>query len=372
MKILLTGGGTGGHIFPILAIVSEIKRVKENIDFLWIGMKKSQEERFAERNNIPFKGISGGKLRRYFSWQNFFDFFKIPLGFIQAFFIIKKFKPDIVFGKGGYVSLSVVLASKLLGIPVLIHESDVFPGLTNRFLASFVDKIAITFAETKKYFTRYKDKLILTGNPIRPEILSANKKRGYRILGLDYGKPVILVIGGSQGAVKLNEVLVKALPDLLKKYQIIHLTGEKNIKEVLKNVALLKIEKNQIKNYHPYPFLLGEKIGDALICADLIISRAGSNTLSEIAALNKPSILIPYPYGSGGHQIENAKVFQRKGAAVLIEEAELNKNRLIEEINRLFSNREKLESMILKTFSLSHLEANQKIIKEILRQDKDA
>lgn len=378
MRILLTGGGTGGHVMPILAVISEIKhyfktKTNESVEFLWLGSKYGPEKIAAQEEKIPYKSISCGKLRRYWSWQNFVDIFRIPIGTIQAFFAIKKFRPDVAFSKGGYVSVPAVLACFLQSIPCLIHESDVILGLANKIMLRFADKIAITFPETKKELTKYKDKLVITGNPVRKEILSGSKKRGYRIFGLEFGKPVILILGGSQGAQKINEVIIEALPYLLSRYQIIHLCGKKNFKKV--SNAILKIPKikNQIKNYHLFSSLFGEKIADALTCSDLVISRAGSNILCELAVLGKPTILIPYPYASAIHQKKNAKLFTDKKAAEMIEEERLNANSLIKKIDQLFLNPKKLEELsinILKISNQINKKASEKIIDELLKLRK--
>lgn len=374
MRILLTGGGTGGHVMPVLAVISELKhyfkiKADEPVEFLWLGSKYGPEKIAAQEEKIPYKSISCGKLRRYWSWQNFVDIFRIPIGVIQAFLTIRKFKPDVAFSKGGYVSVPAVLACFLLSIPCLIHESDVVLGLSNRKMLRFADKIAITFPETKE-FIKYKNKLVITGNPIRKEVLSGSKKRGYLIYGLDFGKPVILILGGSQGAQKINEVLIKALPHLLSRYQIIHLCGKKNFKEINDKISKISKIKNQISNYHLFPNLFGEKIADALASSDLVISRAGSNMLCELAALGKPAILIPYPYASALHQRKNAEIFTKKRAAEMINETDLIPDTLIKKIDQLFSNPRKLEELsvnILKISNQINGSAAEKIVNELLK-----
>jgi UDP-N-acetylglucosamine--N-acetylmuramyl-(pentapeptide) pyrophosphoryl-undecaprenol N-acetylglucosamine transferase len=373
MKILLTGGGTGGHVMPILAVISEVKnhfkiKTKEPVKFLWLGSKFGPEKIFAKESKITFREIPCGKLRRYFSLQNFVDIFRIPIGVTKAFFVIRKFKPDVAFSKGGYVSVPSVLACVLLSVPCLTHESDVALGLSNKKLLRFVDKIALTFPETQKGLEKFKDKLVITGNPIRKEILTGSKKRGYRIFGLEYGKPAILILGGSQGARKINEVLIKALPHLLSRYQIIHLCGKKNFNEI--RDAVSKISAEGRKNYHLFSSLYGEKMADALTSSDLVISRAGSNTLGELATLGKPAILIPYPYASAFHQRKNAEIFVKKEAAEMIDEIYLTKDALIKKIDQLFSNPAKLENLSTNMINLSNKidgKAAEKIADELLK-----
>lgn len=359
MKILLSGGGTGGHIIPILAVVFELKKLaKESIEFLWIGSKKGPEARFAKRNKIDFHRVFCGKLRRYFSLQNILDIFKVPLGILQAYFIIKKFKPDVLFSKGGYVSVPAVIACWLLRIPSLIHESDSTPGLANRFLSRFVTKIGLGFPEAEKYFEKFKEKIIVLGNPVRPQILFGSKKRGFSYFNLEDDRFVILVTGGSQGAERLNEIIAQAMPRLLEKYQVIHLYGKKQKIDTKK--------KMMRKYYHPFPFLEAEQMADALACADLIISRAGANILAEIAALAKPSILIPYPLAAQDHQMKNAKIFEKQGAAIVIDQVDLSANRLYQEIKRLFTDKEKLSQMAKSARKLAQPKASEKIAIEIL------
>lgn len=361
MKILLTGGGTGGHVFPILAVINEIKRLsREPVNFLWVGSKEGPEKDIAKKLNISYKSICTGKFRRYFSWQNLIDLFKIPVGKIQAFFIIKSFRPDVIFSKGGYVSIPAVLAGWFLRIPILIHESDTFPGLANRFLSRFVKKIAVSFKETEKYFP--VKKCVLTGNPIRPEILEGSKERGFRYFGLVYDRPVILVTGGSQGSRKINQVIIEALNKLLKKYQIIHLCGERQISSIKSQISNI-----DFKYYKLYPFLPTEQMADALTVADLVVSRAGANILAELAVLGKPSILIPLPTAASNHQEKNARLFEKNKAAWVIKEKDLTADVLFKEVNWLMTHKERLDKMSGNVLKLAKPEAAKRIAEEILK-----
>jgi len=360
MKILLTAGGTGGHIQPILAVISELRRIAQEkripLEFLWIGGKEGPEREFAQNKNIPFKGVSVGKIRRYFSWQNIVDFFKIPRGIIQAFSIVRKFKPDKVFGKGGYVSVPGVLASWLLHRPIIIHESDSTPGLANRFLSHFATKIAISFEESEKYFP--KDKCVLTGNPIHSEIPEGSKERGFSYFKLSKDKPIIFVTGGSQGARAINEIAKKAMPELLKICQVIHQAGIQNSK--------FKIQSSKNAAYRQYGFLKSKEMADAYAIADLIIARAGSNTLFELAALGKPSILIPLPTSAQNHQLRNARIFEESGGAQVILQKDLTQQVLLKNIKDLLDNKERLEGISRNISKLARLNAAKKIAEIII------
>ena len=372
MKIILTAGGTGGHIQPILAVVSELERIAQEkkipLEFLWIGGKEGPEREFAQNKNIPFKGVSVGKIRRYFSWQNIVDFFKIPRGIIHAFYIVRKFKPDKVFGKGGYVSVPGILASWLLHRSIIIHESDSIPGLANRFLSHFATKIAISFEECEKYFP--KGKCVLTGNPIRSEILEGSKERGFSYFKLGKDKPIIFVTGGSQGAKAINEIVEKAMPGLLKICQVIHQVGVQTSKFAPSPKRLWrvgdKIQNSKNIGYRRYGFLKSKEMVDAYAVADLVISRAGSNTLFELAALEKPSILIPLPTSAQNHQLRNARIFEESGAARVILQKDLTQQVLLKNIKDLLDNKERLEEISRNVSKLAKLDATRKIAKMII------
>ena len=359
MRILLTAGGTGGHIQPILAVVSELERIAQEkkipLEFLWVGGKEGPEREFAQNKNIPFRGISVGKIRRYFSWQNIVDFFKIPRGIIQAFSIVRKFKPDKVFGKGGYVSVPGVLASWLLHRSIIIHESDSIPGLANRFLSHFATKIAISFEECERYFP--KDKCVLTGNPISSEILEGSKERGFSYFKKSKDKPTMFVTGGSQGARAINEIVKKAMPELLKICQVIHQAGVQSAK--------FKVQSSKL-GYRQYGFLKSKEMADAYAIADLIIARTGSNTLFELAALEKPSILIPLPTSAQNHQLRNARIFEESGAAQVILQKDLTQQVLLKNIKDILDNKEKLEEMSRNVSKLARFDAAKKIAEIII------
>ncbi len=281
---------------------------------LYIGSADGVEKKMVEKIgvlpgiNMPYKSVACGKFRRYFSIENLIDIFKVPVGIFQAYFIIRKFKPAVVFSKGGFVSVPVVIAASRLEVPVIIHESDVRPGLANRICARYADKICVSFEETRKYFQKYARKIVFTGNPVRKSILTGVAEKGYKFAGLDKHRPVILVMGGSQGAQQINDLVRGGIDELLKKFQIVHIRGRGNL-----DISLHK------KGYVQYEFL-DEQMKDVYAISELVISRGGANSLAEIAALKKKALIIPLgTTASRGDQIENAQIFARRlGWGVLV------------------------------------------------------
>jgi UDP-N-acetylglucosamine--N-acetylmuramyl-(pentapeptide) pyrophosphoryl-undecaprenol N-acetylglucosamine transferase len=347
MKIVFTGGGTGGHIFPIIAIVRQLKKKSpsKNLGLFYIGPKDNFGTLFSQEGIKTFYILSG-KLRRYLDplslILNGFDIFlKIPIGFLQSFIYLFFLAPDVIFSKGGYGSFPVVFAGKILGIPIFLHESDSVPGLANRFLAHFAIEIFVSFPDTF-YFP--KDKIILVGNPIREELLNGNKNEAQKYFQLTGEKPIILILGGSQGAQRINDKVLEVLPHLLKDFEIIHQCGEKNFKSVKKEAEIF-IDEYLRKFYHPYPFLNEQELKLAYCVADLVISRAGAGVIFELSALGKPSILIPLPESAQEHQVRNAYIFAKSGAALILEEENFTPLFFVERIKYLFENPEYLEKM---------------------------
>lgn len=324
-KIILTGGGTAGHITPILAICEVLKR-NQQVEFLYIGGRNNLEKEIARKNNLPFKGIITGKRRNYFSFLNFIDLFKVGIGILQARFILKKFRPDIIFAKGGYVSFPLIYCAKSLKIPLVIHESDTMMGKSNRHSVSYAKKICLGFP-LKYYEDLPLEKAVYTGTPVVKAFFTAHKEKNIR--------PTILITGGSQGSEKLNNIITEILPELVRKYEIYHLTGEKNIEE----------QKNKFsnENYHPLGFT--DQMADLMNKADLIISRAGANTLAEISALGKAAILVPLLSSHLNHQEINANIYEEVNAAVNLSESHLTSSSLGSIINRLMED-EKLRSLL--------------------------
>jgi UDP-N-acetylglucosamine--N-acetylmuramyl-(pentapeptide) pyrophosphoryl-undecaprenol N-acetylglucosamine transferase len=354
MKIIFTGGGTAGHIFPIIAIAREIKKSYKDGDlaFFYIGPKDDFAENIFSKEGINIKFVLSGKIRRYFSLESFFNniidiFFKIPIGFLQSFFWIFVLSPDLIFSKGGYGSLPVSLAGWLLFVPIVLHESDVEPGLANKILSKLSIEIFISFpVESTSFFP--SNKMVYVGNPIRSELLTGSREEARRLFNLKFDKPVLLIMGGSQGSERINDLILDILPKLLKNFEVIHQTGVKNFERV-KNEAKASLyaqeENNLSEYYHPIAFFSEEELRHAYKAADLIISRAGSGSIFEIAAVGKPSILIPLPESAQNHQVKNAYSYSKRGACIVIEEVNLRPNFFLEEIKLLLANKEKVEFM---------------------------
>ena len=318
--VVFTGGGTGGHIYPGLAIADELKKIagKETIKIVWIGSKKPLDKNIVSQSDSVdiFKGIPSGKLRRYFSLQNFLDVFKIFFGFVSAFFLLLRYKPVFIFSKGGFVSVPPCIAAKLLKIPVYTHECDFSPGLATRINARFAKNILVSFPETKERFSvDMQKKVIITGNPVRPVFHTASKQKGLQFLGLEkLEKPLLLVVGGSLGARQINTLVLENIDWLCKHFVVLHQTGKNQIEEQLIH-----------KDYYPMEFIYNE-MPDVMDLADVVLSRAGSNFLWECVTLEKPMVLIPLS-GSGtrGDQVENAHWFEEKNAAKVLMGTDITK-----------------------------------------------
>ena len=325
-KIVLTGGGTAGHVTPNIALLPFLKEAGYEISY--IGSYDGIEKRLIEDFNIPYKGISTGKLRRYLDIKNFTDPFRVIKGFSEAKKYLKEYKPDIVFSKGGFVSVPVVRAAAMLKIPCIIHESDMTPGLANKLCIPVAKKVCCNFPETLANLP--ENKAVLTGSPIREELKNGNKIAGLEMCGFTSNKPVIMVIGGSLGAASVNEVVRKALPQLLENFQIVHLCGKDKIDNLLLNT----------KGYKQFEYIKSE-LKDLFAMADIVISRAGANAICELLALKKPNILIPLPAKSSrGDQLLNAKSFQEQGYSIVINEDDLSEILLTQKVNELYQNRD--------------------------------
>jgi len=351
MKIVFTGGGTGGHIFPIISIIRELKKIYpyENLKLYYIGPKDKFSEFLFQNEQVKVKTIFTGKIRRYLNFvsffQNIFDIFiKIPLGIIQSFFILIFLWPDLIFAKGGYGSIPVVLVGKMLFRTIFIHESDIAPGKTNKIIAKFAKEIFTAFPETKFY--QEQEKIICVGNPLRAELLSADnsKEKGKKLFNIESSKPVIFIMGGSQGAQKINDRVLEVLPAFLKDFEIIHQCGRKNYAQIKKEFEII-LKKEEQARYHLYSFLNEEQLREAYNVCDFIISRAGSGSIFEIAAVGKPSILVPIAGSAQNHQYLNAYYYQKIGACEVIEEANFKPHFLLERIKYFFANPLLLEEM---------------------------
>ncbi len=326
-KVLLTGGGTAGHVTPNMALIPELKNL--GCEILYVGSYDGIERKLIEDINIPYKGISSGKLRRYMSLKNFTDPFRVVKGYSEAKKIVKEYKPDVLFSKGGFVSVPVVLAAKKYNVPIIIHESDMTPGLANKISIPYAKVVCHNFPETANHLP--ENKALLTGSPIRKELMSGNKITGLNFCGFTANKPVIMVTGGSLGSEAINRAIREALPSLLEKYQIVHLCGKGKTDETLKNK----------EGYIQFEYIKDE-MKDIFAMSDIVISRAGANAICEIQALKKPSILIPLPASaSRGDQILNANSFEKQGFSKVLDEETLTNEILINAIDDIFTNKDK-------------------------------
>lgn len=370
IKILFTGGGTGGHIIPIIAISREIRRLHNNndLELHYMGPKNELSLLLLAQENLKAHTIVTGKVRRYFSFENITDvLFKMPFGFLQSLFFLLLIRPKLVFSKGGSGSTVACFCAKIFGIPIFIHESDSFPGLSNQMSSKWAKKVFISFPRTE-YFDL--SKAILVGNPIKKEITEGNVDSAKEIFNLTLEKPVVLFLGGSQGAQALNDFILIILNDLLKDYEVIHLCGSKNYKNVNLEAQVI-LNKDLEKYYHLWEFLDEVQLKHALSAANIIISRAGSGSIFEIAACGKPSILIPLPGAAGDHQSKNAYQYAKTGAALVLEQENLTPNFFVGKINYLLSNPEKMESMKEAALAFSKPLAAKAIAREILEYVND-
>ena len=327
-KIIMTGGGTAGHVTPNIALMPALKEAGYDIEY--IGSVNGMEKDLIQATGVPYHGISSGKLRRYFDWKNFSDPFRVIKGYGQAISLMKKIKPDVVFSKGGFVSVPVVLAAKHCHIPAIIHESDITPGLANRIAIKGAKKVCCNFPETMKYLP--SDKAVLTGSPIRRELFSGNADNALKLCKFpDHNKPVLLIIGGSLGSKIVNEAVRKVLPELLEKFYIIHLCGKGNLDNSLTGTI----------GYAQFEDASSE-LTDMFALADMAISRAGANSICELLALHKPNILIPLSAAaSRGDQVLNAKSFKKQGFSFVLEEEELTADSLLNAVKEVYENRDK-------------------------------
>lgn len=350
-KIVLTGGGTAGHVTPNLALLPGLK--ERGFEIQYIGSYDGIEKKIIEGAGIPYLGISSGKFRRNLDPKNIADVHHVAQGIREAHAFLKEYQPDVVFSKGGYVAVPVVWAARHFKIPVIIHESDLTPGLANKLSFSSAAKICCNFPETLEYLP--KQKAVLSGSPIRAELLSGSREAGLQFAGFDGVKPVLLMIGGSLGARRLNEVLRGALPELKKTFDVLHIAGDGNLDESLFNVP----------GYAQFEFISSE-LKDVFAAADLVFSRAGANAISELLALKKPNLLVPLPKESSrGDQILNAESFEKQGFSVVIPQAELTPEKLTAALLDLYARRSEFISAMENSAQTSGVDVILGLIDEI-------
>jgi UDP-N-acetylglucosamine--N-acetylmuramyl-(pentapeptide) pyrophosphoryl-undecaprenol N-acetylglucosamine transferase len=376
MRIIVSGGGTGGHISPVLAVVTELARLDKTIEILYVGSTEGQESKIIPQTGMKYASISTGKFRRYHTsallniidpttlFANISDFFKFIRGYFQARDIISEYDPDVIFAKGGYVSLPVGLAAHSLHYPLVIHESDSVMGMANRMLAKKADKVCVSYP-VKSYNEVDREKLVYSGNPVRSDIYGGSIENAVKELGLDPNLPTIMVIGGSQGSLVINQVVSESLTQLLERYQIIHVSGERDYDWL--GFQANKLDEKIRSRYRLFNFLSGN-LKDAYAASDLVISRAGNNVIAELAAIKRPMILIPLSTSAGSHQLSNAKIVSRMGAAMLLLQENLNAKTLIRKIDYLFDNPEEMKAMTEKVSTLATPDAANIVAKEIYNQ----
>lgn len=362
MKYLITGGGTGGHIYPALAIAKEIRNRHKNAEILYVGTEKGLESELVPKEGINFKTIRVKGMPRRINKESLIAAKELLNGLNDSRKIIKDFNPDIVIGTGGYVCGPVVYMGKKRKIPALIHEQNAFPGITNKILSRYVDKVAVTFDESKKYF-KYPDRVINTGNPIRKEIFEINIEDSYKTLGMKSEKPFILSFGGSGGQKKLNDGMLQLIQSasINKDIQIVHVTGKRLYEAFMKEVKNHKIKLSSEIRILPYLYEMPE----AMNIATLVVTSAGAITLAEISAIGIPSILIPKSYTAENHQEFNARSFEEKGASIVILEKDLKDNILKDQVYNLINDNNKLKKMTKNSKKLGNRDAAEKIVDEI-------
>lgn len=367
MRILFTGGGTGGHFFPIIAVADALRALEEKEGRgkmeLYYAAPEPYDRELLKRYDIKFVRIPAGKIRPHFSFMNILDGVKTVAGIFIAFARLFFIYPDVVFGKGGYASFPTLAAARILTVPIMIHESDAVPGRVNRWADKFAARIAVSFPEAYEYFD--KERTAYTGQPIRTEILRPIREGSHEYFGLKKDVPILLILGGSQGAQAINDAILDALPRLLERFQIIHQTGKKNFEDVKARVSVVFEKLEHKERYKAHSFLPPEAVARAAGIADLVISRAGS-VIFEIAVWSIPAILIPIPETISHDQRSNAITYAKTGAAVIMEQENLTTNILLSELDRIFGDRQFYEGMRKAAQELGKEDAAVKIAIELV------
>ena len=364
-KIVLAGGGTGGHLFPLITVMKKIKDDfggETELDFLFIGPNGQMEKDILDKEGVRRKKIFCGKLRRYFSFYYFLDLLKFPLGVLQSLWYLWVYMPDVIFSKGGYASVPVVLAARIYAIPVVIHESDTVPGLANKFLGSIASRVAINFERARMYFPQKK--VFVAGLPVRQDIVKGDSEKARQTLSLEKDKPVLLVLGGSQGADFINEKIVSFLGKITKKFQIIHQTGRNNFEKTVYLAGQAGFSGGE-KGYFPVAFI-GEEMKDYLAVADVVLARSSATHIAEIAACRKALIVVPGPFSANNHQYINARELASSEAAIVIEESNLTENIFFNFLDKLSSDKEYAQKMANNLAAFYHPQAAEILAKEVM------
>jgi UDP-N-acetylglucosamine--N-acetylmuramyl-(pentapeptide) pyrophosphoryl-undecaprenol N-acetylglucosamine transferase len=371
MKIVFTGGGSGGHFYPIIAVAEEIRRQVAAQQLLDPQMFYLAPQPFDEAalfaNNITYIECPAGKLRRYASAKNVADFFTTLSGTFKAFLTLLRIYPDVIFSKGGYASVPTILAARVLGIPVIIHESDAKPGRATLLAAHSAFRIAVAFESVSQYFPlKQRSRIGVTGIPVRSELMRDDIPGAAQLLGLDLSVPTVLVLGGSLGSQRINDLILTGLPDLLSFCNVIHQTGKDNFKDVEAAVPLLLEQSPHAARYHVFPYLGAEPLRQAASAAGLVVSRAGATSITEIALWKKPAILIPIPESVSHDQRTNAYAYAHTGAAAVLEEANMTPHVLVSEIRRILTDPALARSMAEKGSSFGNPKAAELIAHELI------
>ncbi|HDX9589417.1 TPA: undecaprenyldiphospho-muramoylpentapeptide beta-N-acetylglucosaminyltransferase [Bacillus pseudomycoides] len=360
MRVLVSGGGTGGHIYPALALIREIKKIHPEARFLYIGTENGLESKIVRKAGIPFQSIVISGFKRKLSIDNVKTVMRFVKGVQDSKRYIRRFNPDVVIGTGGYVCGPVVYAAAKLGIPTIVHEQNSVPGVTNKFLSRYVNKVAVCFEDAAEHFPQ--NKVVLTGNPRASEVLKQNGMRGKRSVGLSLSKKSVLIFGGSRGARPINDAFLEAIEQFGNKtYEVLYVTGEVHYDKVMELVK----QKGNPHNVIIKPFI--DNMPEVLTGVDLVVSRAGATTLAELTALGKPSILIPSPYVTNNHQEKNALSVVEKGAAKMLLEKELTGETLLGDIDEILLDTQKLQNMKLAAKQLGIPDAANKLF-EVMKK----
>jgi UDP-N-acetylglucosamine--N-acetylmuramyl-(pentapeptide) pyrophosphoryl-undecaprenol N-acetylglucosamine transferase len=364
--IVIAGGGTGGHVQPAIAVGS-LLRQRAGVQLTWIGSSAGIEKQTAESEHILFHAIPTGKLRRYFSLHTILDAFRIPAGILRARFLLGSLKPDVVFSTGGFVSVPTVVAAWLAGIPVITHEQTATIGLANRINARLADRVALAYPETESLLPNARDRVVITGNPVRSELLQGHPSKGRAELGFDDSLPVVYVTGGSLGAQAVNRTVQRALPELLERAQIVHQCGPAAMNGDYPRLIQTRSDlPSELQDRYVVRERIGPELADVYAAADLVIGRSGGGTIAELALLGKPAVLIPLPGASSDEQTRNASVLAKAGGAILIPQLELSDERLVNQVIALLDDKEQLRAMASAARSVAMPDAADRLADEIL------
>lgn len=363
VKVVISGGGTGGHIYPAVSIAKEIKDRHPDAEIIFVGTERGLESKIVPKEGFELKKIKVRGLERKMSFSNVVALKEAVVSFFDVSGFLRDFKPDFVIGTGGYVCGSVLAAAAMMNIPTLIHEQNAFPGVTNKILSRMVDRVALNFAEAEKYFHNSK-KVLVTGNPIRKDIMAVDREQGLREFGYSGSLPLVFVVGGSRGAKRINESILPLAKYCAegKSFQLLHMTGETQYDDTLENYKKNGINIDD-KFLKVVPYLYN--LPYAMAACDIVISRCGAGLLSEITALGKPSVLIPFPYATDNHQEYNARALEQNGAAVVILERDLNDNILYDEVKNMLNNEERRRQMGERSRQLGRTDAAARIVNAV-------